>query len=61
MSSKLPEDPKEIIEMRKSLAEFGRVVRKARQSNQRLPRVEVHTKNEREEETTKKIGLSVAR
>lgn len=55
-------DPEDVIEMRKSLAEFGRVVRKGRQSNSKLPRVEVESPREREDETTKKMGIpNVAR
>jgi len=52
-------EPKEVIEMRESLAEFGRVVRKAKESYRGLPRIvpkRTSERPEREDETTKKIA-----
>jgi hypothetical protein len=52
-------DPKEVIEMRESLAEFGRTVRKAKESHRGLPRIvpkQASERPKRDDETTKKIA-----
>jgi hypothetical protein len=53
-------EPKEVIEMRESLAEFGRVVRKAKESHRGLPRVVTKPvlAPERDDETTKKVAVA---
>jgi hypothetical protein len=53
-------EPKEVIEMRESLAEFGRVVRKAKESHRGLSRVVTKPAlaPERDDETTKKVAVA---
>jgi hypothetical protein len=59
MSTAAMKDPIEVIEMRESLKEFGRVVRSARESHRWLQRPSIAVEKklvEREDETTKKTA-----
>lgn len=59
MSTAAMKDPIEVIEMRESLKEFGRVVRSAKESHRGFPRPRIVIEKkpvECEDETTKKTS-----